>query len=341
MANFIRVGSSLLFIFIFSLLFTFSPFAEANANADEVTVRAELGQNIIYAKRGEKIYLRLDLEAIRALGEAPRAPVNVAIVIDQSGSMGGAKIAQAKEAAKFAVNRLGEGDIISLIAYSDRVDVLVPATIIEDRSYLRDKINDIRAHGRTALYDGTKRGIGELEKFLSENKVNRVILLSDGLANIGPSQPSDLEALGRRAAQKGIAITTIGLGLGYNEDLMTRLAFASDGNHAFVRHADDLVGIFDKEFGDVLSVIAQAIEIRIDIHVGIRPIRILGRQARIDGQKVTLRLNQLYGGQEKHVILEGEIIKDLPQGRRQERAHTGCQWSCELSLNAERFTATS
>lgn len=282
-------------------------------SGSDITLKTELGQDIHYNEQGGKSYLRIDLEGIRRK-ETERTPVNIAIVIDKSGSMNGAKIEQAKEAAIMAVERLGKNDFLSIIAYSDTVDVLLPSTRVNNFTEFRHRIRSIRANGRTALYAGTKRGINELESYLDKNRVNRVILLSDGLANVGPSKPEDLEDLGRLAAKRGISITTIGLGLGFNEDLMTKLAYASDGNHAFVRHERDLVDIFNKEFGDVLSVVAQDVDIFIDCHIGFRPIRVMGREAEIEGRRIRLNLNQIYAAQEKNLIIEIERTEVVEPG---------------------------
>jgi Ca-activated chloride channel family protein len=113
--------------------------------------------------------------------------------------------------------------------------------------------------------------------------------------------------LGASLSKDGISVTTIGLGTGYNEDLMANLAGYSDGNHAFVKDAEDLAKIFKYEFGDVLSVVAQDVEIRINIRKGIKPIRILGREGTILGQTVKTRMSQLYSEQEKFVLIEVEV----------------------------------
>ena len=278
----------------------------AAESAKDITIRTELGQASYHTEKGTKAHIRIDLEGIRHQ-ESERTPINIAIVIDKSGSMNGNKLEQAKEAAIMAVERLNEDDYVSIITYSDDVNVLIPSRPVTDYSEFRRKIRAIRTTGRTALYAGTKRGIDELDHYFDEHRVNRVILLSDGLANVGPSKPSDLERLGQQAAAKGISVTTIGLGLGFNEDLMTKLAYASDGNHAFVRHERDLVDIFNKEFGDVLSVVAQDVIIIIECANGFRPMRVMGRAAKIEGQKVHLKLNQLYAAQEKNIILEIEL----------------------------------
>jgi Ca-activated chloride channel family protein len=128
--------------------------------------------------------------------------------------------------------------------------------------------------------------------------------LSDGLANVGPSSPGELAELGRKLASKGISVSTIGLGLDYNEDLMQRLAAASDGNHVFVERPSDLAEIFDREFGDALSVSARDITIIIECKAGFTPKRILGRDGSIDGSKIALKLNQLQAENERYVVVE-------------------------------------
>lgn len=283
-----------------------------SGDAAQVKVRSTLGQSTIVAGETEKVYLRISLEGIPLPTSERRTPVNVALVIDRSGSMGGNKIQQAKEASIMALNRLSIDDFAAVVAYNHEVDVIVPATRVAGHREMAADIRRLRSNGRTALYAGTKQGVREVRKFLSDNKVNRVILLSDGLANVGPSRPEDLAELARDVVREGISVTTIGLGLGYNEDLMAKLAYNSDGNHAFVEHPGDLVKIFNNEFGDVLSVVAQEVIIIIECRDGFRPSRVLGREAEINGRRIKLRLNQLYGAQEKYVVVE----LDVPKGAK-------------------------
>jgi Ca-activated chloride channel family protein len=146
-----------------------------------------------------------------------------------------------------------------------------------------------------------------VRRHLGRDRVNRVILLSDGLANVGPDSPGALGELGASLRKEGISVTTIGLGLGYNEDLMARLARSSDGNHAFVESSDDLVRIFSAELEDILSVVAQNLVLRIRCPQGVRPLRVVGREADVMGSSVYLGMNQLYGNQEKYVLVELEV----------------------------------
>ncbi len=273
----------------------------------KVNLKARLGQDVMLSGSQEKVYLRIDLEGFALKKDEDRSPVNVALVIDRSGSMRGERLTNAKKAAKLAVDLLGDNDIISIISYSDKAEIVVPATKATNRRAIKRKIDAFRSNGMTALYAGVKSGGKELEKFLEAERVNRVILLSDGMANIGPKTPSELGKLGSRLASKGISVTTLGLGLGYNEDLMEKLAASSDGNHAFIEKSEDLAKIFSLEFGTVLSVIAKDVEIIIHCHEGVSPVRALGRKSTILGNDMYVRFNQLYSEDEKYVIIELDV----------------------------------
>ena len=276
-------------------------------NADQVKLNVALGHRLLKADRRQTTYLKVGLTGFTLESGRERTPVNLVIVLDQSGSMQGDKIRKAKEAAVMAVNRLTRRDIVSVVTYSSTVHVLVPATKLTDKATVCAAIRRLQAGGSTALFAGVSKGAQELRKFIDRNRVNRVVLLSDGLANVGPSSPHELGQLGASLIKEGISVTTIGLGMGYNEDLMAKLAFKSDGNHYFAENATDLARVFDKELGDVLTVVAQEIVVTIECAPGIRPVRVLGREADITGQAVIAKLNQLYSEQEKYVLLEVEV----------------------------------
>ena len=281
--------------------------ATGAARAEQVHLDVAMGHPVVLAEQKETAYLRVAMTGFEMKDPSRRTPANVAIVLDKSGSMRGDKIAEAKRAAIMAIERLRSDDIVSVIAYDSTVNVLVPATKALDRERIASAIRRLQAGGNTALFAGVSKGAREVRKFLEEDRVNRVILLSDGLANVGPSSPGDLAELGTSLIKEGISVTTIGLGLDYNEDLMTQLADTSDGNHMFAETARDLARTFDREFGDVLSVVAQDVTVTINCAAGVRPVRVLGREADIVGQTVTTTLNQLYGGQMKYVVLELEM----------------------------------
>jgi Ca-activated chloride channel family protein len=225
--------------------------------------------------------------------------------------MGGQRIQQAKQAALMAIDMLKPSDIVSLVAYDSAAELLVPATKLGDGSILRKGIKALRANGSTALHAGTVMGGTEVAKFFDHKNVNRVILLSDGIANIGPSSTQDLAHLGAKLAAQGISVSTVGLGLGYNEDLMARLADSSDGNHSFVESPDQLARLMSLELNDALAVVAQDVKISITFPDGVRPVRALGRAADFKGQNVTSVIKDVLTGVERFVLVEVELNKGV------------------------------
>ncbi|MEL6373495.1 MAG: VWA domain-containing protein [Pseudomonadota bacterium] len=276
--------------------------ASPSAHAD-IALDAALGQSVIHTSDG-RVFLRVSLKGIRPAHTVARPPANIALVLDRSGSMRGSRLAAAKQAAIAALQRLAHDDLVSLVTYAHDVRVDQPAQRLSRLDSLEQRILALRAGGRTALHDGVVAGGRQVTRNASPRTINRVILLSDGLANVGPSRPDQLTALGARLARQGMSVTTIGLGLSYNEDLMAKLALASDGNHVFVERPADLARIFDQEFGDVLSVIAKDVIIKVRVKAGFKPLRVLGRDAQISANEVRVRLSQLYGTQEKYLIIE-------------------------------------
>ena len=224
----------------------------ASAADKPIGLDARLAQPVMKSGEKQQNYLRVALNGCKP-ERTDRTPVNVAFVIDRSGSMNGQRIAQAREAAIMAVSRLDGNDTASVVIFDDKVDVLVEARNVSDPGYFTDQIRQIGVRGSTAIYAGVQEGANQVRKFKDPRKLNRVVLLSDGLANVGPSQPAHFAQLGRALLAEGISVSTIGLGRDYNEDLMQQLARASDGNHAFASAPNDLIQIFNKEFDDVLA----------------------------------------------------------------------------------------
>ncbi|MCK5662213.1 MAG: VWA domain-containing protein, partial [Thiotrichaceae bacterium] len=212
----------ILLLFISSLLLQ-----QAHAvsfSTEQVHLDVSLGTPILIAEQKQTVHLKITLRGLPLERSIQRTPVNIALVLDRSGSMHGQKIQRAKEAAIMAIDYLDSQDILSIVSYDDRIDVLVPATKMSDKANIAAAIRRLTARGSTALFAGVSKGGDEVQKFLDKNRVNRVILLSDGIANVGPSSPYALGQLGSKLIKLGISVTTLGLGLGYNEDLMTQLA---------------------------------------------------------------------------------------------------------------------
>jgi Ca-activated chloride channel family protein len=306
---------------------------------DPVRVRVDVDRTVLPSETVEKAIIKIALDCLPPPRRHLRPPVNIALVIDRSGSMAGDKIAKAREAALEAVRRLSPDDIVALVVYDTGVQTLVPAQRVGDGRRLEQAIRGIEVGGNTALHGGVTRGAAEVRRHMEDRRfVNRVILLSDGLANVGPSSPEELGRLGTSLLKEGISVTTIGLGLGFNEDLMTRLAQRSDGNTYFVEHSGDLPRIFAGELGDVLNVVARRVVIEIDFPAGVRPLHFVGRDGVIRGQRAELSINQLYGGQEKFALVEVEVS---PSRAGLEIEIARARVSYEDALNQRAITLTA
>jgi len=249
---------NILFMIGLAATFTANLFAEETLQLNLVPERGYVVKN-----SPQEVVIKIDLSAIAGKQKTRRTPLNLAVVLDKSGSMTGAKLEKTKQAAMQLVDRLAPNDVFSLVIFSDEAQVLVPAQKVEDTEALKEKIEGIEAEGSTALYAGVKMGADQLQEFFSEKRINRVILLSDGLANVGPSSPRELRRLGGDLSEKGISVTTIGVGDDYNEDLMAGLAEASDANYYYVQDTEKLPEIFAKELGELLTVAARDVRIEI------------------------------------------------------------------------------
>lgn len=316
-------------------LFSVSPVAAAESNT-AVKWSTTLDRPLLVDNgEGQKVVLKIEIEGAH-VERGDRMPLNLAIVLDRSGSMSGAKLEQAKQAATMLVDQLDRDDVVSLVVYESDVQVLYPAARLGDRrSELRRIIGRIQTGGSTALYGGVECGGRQLEEFLSSQRINRVMLLSDGIANVGPSSNREIAGLGSRLAKRGMSVTTIGLGDDYNETLMTALAEASDANYYYVADVEALPDVFRQELGELKAIVAREIEIRVKCPKGVRPLRFLGRPGELKSQEERLAFGTLSSEQTREVYLEC-LIDEGAIGSITEIADVSIAWA---DSNGKQVTA--
>ena len=314
--------------------------APSTDSGEPIHLRIDVDRNVLPCDTPERAVVKICLDGMKLPRRDRRPPVNLALVIDRSGSMAGDKLEKAREAALEALNQLAPDDLLSLVVYDSEVQTLIPARRVGDGRAIERAIRSICAGGNTALFGGVSQGASEIRRHVENRRyVHRVILLSDGLANVGPSSPEELGRLGAALRKEGISVTTIGLGLGFNEDLMTRLAERSDGNTYFVESSRDLPRIFAAELGDVLNVVARRVIIEIEFPDGVRPVGLVGREGSIRGRKAEITLNQLYGGQEKYALIEVEV-DPTEAGAEREIARARVSFEDALTQRNAILTAT-
>jgi Ca-activated chloride channel homolog len=193
-----------------------------------------------------------------------RLPLNLSLVLDRSGSMHGGKLEAARSAAAQLVRRLAPEDMVSVVAYDDEVrTIAMPATGTAQVDLPR-RIEDIETGGSTNLSGGWLRGHELVRENLLERGVNRVILLTDGQANAGLTDPQQLTGLAAQGRQTGVTTTTVGFGADYDEKLLRAMADAGGGNTYYIEERDQATAIFADELQGLLSLGAQNVAIRVE-----------------------------------------------------------------------------
>ncbi|MBU1193510.1 MAG: VWA domain-containing protein [Proteobacteria bacterium] len=312
----------------------------AAISGQNLVCRVETDRAVLPAGSSQDVVLKITLDAPPVPGHVQRPPVNLSLVLDQSGSMGGVKIEQAKAAAVEALRRLGQQDIFSVVVYDSNVATIVPAQHAQNVQGIIRMIDQIRAGGSTALFGGVSQGASEIRKHIEEDFIHRIVLLSDGLANVGPRMPEDLGRLGAALIKENISVSTVGVGTDYNEDLMARLARESDGNTYFVESGYDLPGIFAAELGDVLNVVAKQVKVTVTLPEDVTAVEIIGREGRIRGQKIELFMNQLYGDQEKYALIKVKIPPSAA-GTKRKIAQADVKYENPFSKKIEQSSGIS
>lgn len=242
-----------------------------------------------------------------------RPPVNLVLVIDESGSMNErGKMAYAKKAAKSMINNLNSYDRVGIVAYSDYARVISPLQKLKNKSKLRRKIDQIYPTNATNLSSGLIEAIRELKYEDDHRRINKVILLSDGLANRGVTDLYSLSNIASRASSEGIYITTMGLGLHFDEDLMATVAEYGAGNYYFIESPKQIAYIFDKEFGKMSSTIARDAVLEIDLDDDVELEELYGYTYDKKGDKIRIKLGNYYSGQERNIKMSLRV----PTGKK-------------------------
>ena len=265
-----------------------------------------------------KTSIQLDQEihphghVVRALlridGDAPtgasRTPLNLSIVLDRSGSMHGPKLHAARDAAAMLVQKLAPEDVVSVVAYDDTVTTVTPPRT-SDGAVISTQIRAIEAGGSTNLSGGWLKGREYVAQNVKPGTANRVVLLTDGLANVGIQDPAQLAGLCATANEQGIRTTTIGFGADYDETLLQAMADAGGGNLHYIEHADQAPAVFAEEIEGLLSLAAQNLTLRITPAASVQAVAVHHSYPRhnVDGA-LQLELGDLYAREPKLVLIE-------------------------------------
>jgi Ca-activated chloride channel family protein len=245
-----------------------------------------------------------------------RRPLNVALVIDRSGSMAGTPLRYALKAAADFVDRLTADDRLSIVVYDDNVDTLLDAQLVTDKAAVKQLLSGVRAGGITNLSGGWLRGCELVARHQTERHVNRVLLLTDGQANAGITKSNVLIGTAAQKAEAGISTTTLGFGEHFEEDLLIGMARAAGGNFYFIQSLDDAADVFGAELDSLKAVAAQ--NLTVTLHpLGTAQLSDVLSLARTEPQadgRLVVRLGDVYENEDKLLGLQLSLPALAPGG---------------------------
>ncbi len=236
-----------------------------------------------------------------------RAPVDVAFVLDRSGSMAGEKLTLAKEAVSVAIGHLREDDRAALVIYDHEIETLqelAPATP-RLKTLLRLSLQGIDPGGSTNLAGGWLTGCEHLARGMNghhETRIRRALLLTDGLANVGMTNPSELTHHAHELRQRGITTTTLGVGLDFDEELLASMAEAGGGNFQYIAHPRELPAFFQRELGELLTTVATNLSLSLTLPSGVQARLISAFPIERRGKRMSVALRDLSAGDEMRLV---------------------------------------
>jgi Ca-activated chloride channel family protein len=277
--------------------------------ANDVTLNCRLNKTHLPVMNTQQLVYALIEASPGASIAQVQMPLNLSLVLDKSGSMQGRKIQNLRQAAKLVVDRLGPQDIISIVAFSDRKYNIAGSQPVTDKVALKRKIDRIRDGGGTAISGGMSQGLAELDKALAPDRVSRMLLLTDGQTFGDEKQ---CKKLGKRAGERGIVVTALGLGDDWNEDLLDAIAEASGGTADFIDSPDRIVTVFEQAVQSMQDTVVQNSEMVLRLANGVTPRQVwqvlpmisnLGYRPLSD-RDVQVSLGEMEKGQPRSILVE-------------------------------------
>jgi Ca-activated chloride channel family protein len=283
------------------------------SSGEVLKVEGRVGHASLLGSSAQETFVLLELRGEdKTGGEQPK--VDLSIVIDKSGSMReGSRLPNALSAAAGAVERLRDGDTVSVIAFDTRVETVVSTTTVNasSRPSIVQSIRGIQLGGDTCISCGLEEGLSELKRSSSlgsqQNAVQRILLLSDGIPTSGVRDVAGFRAISQRAMAQNVSVTTIGVDVGFDENIMTAIALAANGRHYFVANDADLARVFEQEATTLTASVASNAVAEIELASGVELLQVFDRTFNRSGSRVSVPLGSFGKGEAKTVLLKVRI----------------------------------
>jgi Ca-activated chloride channel family protein len=253
------------------------------------------------------LYVLVKVQPLLEMSLTTDAPLNLALVVDRSTSMKGARLQHVKNAVHRIIDECAEQDIISLVTFSDSAEVLIPAQHPTDARGLKSQVNSIQADGATAIYSGLSAGIEQIEKNRHSRYVNHVVLITDGRTY---GDEEDCLRLAGEAHALGVGISGMGIGEDWNDRFLDQLAQRTGGDSAYISSAEAV----SRFLGDRIRSLATAYAERANLIVASAPsvslesvIRTAPRATTFDANDQPIALGSLDGSVGAHFVIQFHI----------------------------------
>lgn len=218
-------------------------------------------------EESQLVYALIELSAAKKFATQPTPPINVCLIIDRSTSMQGARLDTVKTAAIELIRQLKSNDLISIITFSDRAEVLVPAGQRSDNSVIENQIRMMRAGGGTEIFQGLEVGFGEVCRSLNKTLINHIILLTDGRTYGDEDQ---CMVLADRAAANGIRITGLGMGTDWNDVFLEELTTRTGGSSFYISRISDIHQFLEVKFHSLNQIFAERVTLDLKTGSGVQ-----------------------------------------------------------------------
>jgi Ca-activated chloride channel family protein len=229
-----------------------------------------------------------------------RAPISLAVVLDTSGSMSGEKIEEARRSVLRLIAEMRDDDEIAMIRYSDSSELVQPlARVGTVRSALSSRVRQLDVGGGTNIPSGLQHGLRALDE-AARGRVRRIVLVSDGLDNTR----AQAEDLARSSFSSGITVSSLGVGLDFDESYMGSLAQNGHGNFAFVKDGASMASFLHRELEETAGTTIENARVRLQLPAGVRFVSATGADAVVNGNEVELVLGSLFAGDDRRVVVE-------------------------------------
>ncbi len=258
--------------------------------------------------------LQIGLSTPRVHDAAHLAPLNLALVIDRSGSMGEAeKMTRVKQALRSFVKRLRPTDRLSIVAYSTEADIVCPTGPVGDGAAVLHAIESLRPDGNTNLHAGLMCGYEQVAKNRAElgDAAHRVILMTDGLANRGCTDPNRIATDSQVHNKAGVDLSTIGFGTDFNHALLDRLAKAGRGTFHFVADDEDIEKVFVAESQSLMGMVARDVVLRLEHSTDLEVLHVYGHEPIRTKNGFRLPLDNFNYGMTRVVLVKIRCAKNL------------------------------